>query len=242
MEGMTAMTNELFLEDSYLQECEAEILKIDGDRVILDRTVFYPGGGGQENDTGLLMQNGQEVQVVNMKKEGGQLYHIVKDPEKLTPGKAVAKIDWERRENLMKHHTLLHVIAAVFNEERSSLCTGNQIYPDKARIDMTGISELGTEEIGLLIAKVNHELAQNHPVSTRTLPREEAEQVSGAIKTVVNLIPASVKEVRLVKIGDIDEQACGGTHVRNTGEVGQFRLDKTKNKGKGVTRLEVHLV
>lgn len=236
------MTNELFLEDSYLQECEAEILKIDGDRVILDRTVFYPGGGGQENDTGLLIQNGQEIRVSNMKKEGGKLYHIVKEPEKLALGKAIAKIDWERRENLMKHHTLLHVIAAVFNGERSSLCTGNQIYPDKARIDMTGISELEAEEIEGMVAKVNQELARNHPVSTRTLPREQAEQVSGAIKTIVNLIPESVKEVRLVKIGDIDEQACGGTHARNTGEVGQFKLDKTKNKGKGVTRLEVHIV
>lgn len=236
------MTNELFLADSYLKECEAEIMRIEGDRVLLDQTVFYPGGGGQENDTGLLMQNGREVQIVHMKKEGGLLYHIVKDPEKLAPGKAVAKIDWERRENMMKHHTLLHVIAAVFNSERSSLCTGNQISPDKARIDMTGISELGSAEIGQLIAKVNQELARNHAVSTRTLPREQAEQVSGAIKTVVNLIPPSVQEVRLVKIGDIDEQACGGTHVRNTGEVGQFRLDKTKNKGKGVTRLEVHLV
>lgn len=236
------MTNELFLEDSYLTICETEITAIDGDRVTLSRTVFYPGGGGQENDIGVLVQNGRETEVISVKKEGGVIVHSVKEPEKLAPGKATAKIDWERRENLMKHHTLLHIIAAVFNGEHGSLCTGNQIYPDKARIDMTGISEFSKDELDRLVAKANEEIARNHPISTRTLPRKEAEQVSGAIKTVVNLIPESVKEVRLVKIGDIDEQACGGTHVRETRDIGRFMLDKTKNKGKGVTRLEVHIV
>lgn len=238
---MSAMTEELFLEDSYIKECETEITAIEGNRVALSRTPFYPGGGGQENDTGVLIQNGSQTAVTKVKKESGKIWHTVAEPEQLVLGKAVAKIDWQRRENLMKHHTLLHVIAAVFNGERDSLCTGNQIYPDKARIDLTGISDLDQEEIGQLAARVNQEIARNHPVSTRTLPREEAEGVSGAIKTVVNLIPESVKEVRLVKIGDIDEQACGGTHVRETGEIGRFVLDSTKNKGKGITRLEVHV-
>src|SRR5690606_29283668 len=153
-----------------------------------------------------------------------------------------AKLDWDRRQNLMKHHTLLHVIAAVFNQEHDSLCTGNQIYPDKARIDLTGITELSQEEIDALVSKANDELERNHEVSVRTLPREEAENISGVIKTIVNLIPKAVKEIRLVKIGDIDEQACGGTHVKQTGAVGKFVLDKTKNKGKGVTRLEVRTI
>ena len=236
------MTDELFLEDSYLQASETEITAIDGNCAILSRTPFYPGGGGQENDTGWLLQNGQKTEVIKVKKENGIICHTVKEPEKLSPGKVTAKIDWDRRLNLMKHHTLLHVIAALFNGERGSLCTGNQIYPDKARIDLTEISELTQEEVERLAAKVNEELARNHPVTTRTLPREEAEGISGAIKTIVNLIPESVKEVRLVKIGDIDEQACGGTHVQETGEIGQFRIDKTKNKGKGVTRLEVHII
>lgn len=236
------MTDELFLEDSYLQASETEITAIDGNCVLLSRTPFYPGGGGQESDTGWIIQNGRETEVVKVKKENGSICHTVKEPEILSPGKATAKIDWDRRLNLMKHHTLLHVIAAIFNGECSSLCTGNQIYPDKARIDLTGISGLSQEDLEGLAARVNEELAHNHPVTTRTLPREEAEEVSGAIKTIINLIPESVKEVRLVKIGDIDEQACGGTHVRETGEIGQFRIDKTKNKGKGVTRLEVHIV
>ncbi|MGO1058643.1 alanyl-tRNA editing protein [Planococcus sp. FY231025] len=236
------MTKELFLEDSYLKTCETEITAIDGDKVSLDQTVFYPAGGGQETDTGVLIQNGQEIAVTKVKKEDGEIYHYVSEPEKLRIGPVNAQVDWQRRENLMKHHTLLHVIATVFNGERDSLCTGNQIYPDKARIDLTGISDLDQKEIDRLVDKVNEEIARNHPVSTRTLPREEAEGVSGAIKTVVNLIPESVKKVRLVKIDDIDEQACGGTHVRETGEIGRFVLDTTKNKGKGITRLEVHVV
>ncbi|MCP2034046.1 alanyl-tRNA synthetase/misacylated tRNA(Ala) deacylase [Planomicrobium sp. HSC-17F08] len=236
------MTKELFLEDSYLTSCEAEITAIDGDKVTLDQTVFYPAGGGQETDTGVLIQNGQEITVVKVKKENGEIFHYVSEPDKLSLGPVTAKLDWDRRQNLMKHHTLLHVIAAVFNQEHDSLCTGNQIYPDKARIDLTGITELSQEEIDALVSKANDELARNHEVSVRTLPREEAENISGVIKTIVNLIPKAVKEIRLVKIGDIDEQACGGTHVKQTGAVGKFVLDKTKNKGKGVTRLEVRTI
>lgn len=236
------MAKEFFLEDSYLKACKAEITAIDGDRVILDQTVFYPASGGQETDTGLLIQDGQEVAVTNVKKENGEIIHTVSAPEKLKVGPVTAQVDWERRYPLMKHHTLLHVISAVFHQEHESLCTGNQIYPDKARIDLTGITELMPEEINALIAKANEELARNHPVTIRTLPREEAENISGMIKTIVNLIPEAVRDIRLVKIGDIDEQACGGTHVKATGEVGSFVLEKTKNKGKGVTRLEVRAV
>ncbi|MDN7245101.1 alanyl-tRNA editing protein [Planococcus shenhongbingii] len=236
------MTKELFLEDSYLKTCGAEITSIDGNKVALNRTIFYPGGGGQEADSGILIQNGQEVQVTKVKKEGREIFHYISTPEKLVLGTVTATVDWERRESLMKHHTLLHVISAVFHQQQNSLCTGNQIYPDKARIDLTDITDLSSEELDALIAKANEELARNHKVTVRTVPREEAENISGMIKTIVNLIPESVKDIRLVKIGDIDEQACGGTHVNETGSVGQFVLDKTKNKGKGITRLEVHMI
>lgn len=142
----------------------------------------------------------------------------------------------------MKHHTLLHVLAAVCHRSYNSLCTGNQVYPDKARIDLTGISDLSREAIDGLIRKANEELLENHEVTVRTVPRKDAEQLSGAIKTAVNLIPEIMQEVRLVRIGDIDEQACGGTHVKETGIIGQFTLEKMKNKGKGVTRLEVRAI
>ncbi|WP_088034329.1 alanyl-tRNA editing protein [Evansella clarkii] len=236
------MTEELYLEDSYLKTCSANIIEINDGTVILDKTVFYPSGGGQECDHGHIIQNGQEFEVHKVKKEGGKIRHYVREAERLIPGPAEAVIDWERRENLMRHHTMLHVLAAVFHKEYGSLCTGNQIYPEKARIDLTDITELDRDEINRIVALANQEVKKNHPVSARTFPREEAEAISGAIKTVVNLIPKAVKEIRLVKIGEIDEQACGGTHVKGTEDIGEIVLDKTKNKGKGTTRLELRAV
>lgn len=233
------MARELYLEDSYKKECDAKIISIDGDKVVLDQTIFYPTGGGQENDLGIISQNGHTYEVYNVKKEAGEIFHYIKEPAGLTEGEVQAGLNWERRYNLMKHHSLLHVLAAVFNRKYGSLCTGNQIHEQSARIDLTEISGLSSEELEDTVREAIEEIKANHPITSRVLPREEAEQISGAIKTVVNLIPASVKEVRLVKIGNIDEQACGGTHVKETGEIGGIVLDKTKSKGKGVTRLEV---
>ena len=237
---MDIKMTELFLEDSYLQECEATILSIDENKIVLNQTVFYPTGGGQEHDTGFLIQNGQTFDVVNVKKEQGKVVHYVKDAEGLVIGEVKAKIDWERRYQLMQHHSLLHVMASVFHRKYGSLCTGNQIHPEKARIDLTEISSLTQEEIADAIERTNKEIKANHLITTRVLPREEAENISGTIKTVVNLIPDFVKEIRLVKIGEIDEQACGGTHVKGTSELQGVVLDKVKSKGKGITRLEVH--
>ncbi|WLD94353.1 alanyl-tRNA editing protein [Alkalihalobacillus sp. AL-G] len=235
------MTVELYLDDSYAKTCEANVVNIDGDKVKLNQTIFYPTGGGQEHDTGFLVQDGNEFEVYKVKKEAGVPVHYVKNAGELKDGPVVGTIDWQRRYGLMRHHTLLHVVAAVLNAERGSLCTGNQIYPDRARIDLTEIHELSNEELEGYVVKANEEIILNHPVSARVLPRNEAEQISGAIKTVVNLIPPFVKEIRLVKIGVIDEQACGGTHVNETAEIGTATLEKTKNKGKGVTRLELKL-
>jgi misacylated tRNA(Ala) deacylase len=234
------VTKELYLEDSYQTRCEANIILVEDDRVILDQSVFYPAGGGQETDTGWLQQGDVSVEVFKVKKEQGQVLHYVKNPEKLMAGPVLAEIDWERRKGLMRHHSMLHVVASVFHKHFGSLCTGNQVYEDRARIDLTGITELNEAEMTDILTEANSEIAANHPITARVVPREEAELISGSIKTVVNLIPPSVKEIRLVKIGDIDEQACGGTHVRYTNEIGHVVLEKFKNKGKGVTRLEVH--
>jgi misacylated tRNA(Ala) deacylase len=235
------VTKELYLENSYQTKCEATIISLEDDKVVLDQTVFYPTGGGQEHDTGWLHQGDMSVEVYKVKKEQGTIVHYVKNPEKLFVGPVIAEIDWQRRYGLMRHHSMLHVLGAVFYKHYDSLCTGNQVYEDRARIDLTGISELNVEELNKMVSEANQEIAANHPISVRYVPREEAEAMSGSIKTVVNLIPETVREIRLVKIGDIDEQACGGTHVKETKEIGKIVLEKTKNKGKGITRLELHL-
>ncbi|KAB2332313.1 alanyl-tRNA editing protein [Cytobacillus depressus] len=233
------MTIELYLEDSFKTQCEATIISIDGEKVILDQSVFYPGGGGQEHDTGWLQQGDKTFEVHKVKKEHGTIVHYVDIPENLLVGPVTAEIDWQRRMGLMRHHSMLHVLGAVFYKHFGSLCTGNQIYQNKARIDLTEITNLGIEEINQMINEANSEIVSNHPVSTRIVSRDEAESISGSIKTIVNLIPETVREIRLVKIGEIDEQACGGTHVNETKEIGQIILEKTKNKGKGITRLEL---
>lgn len=233
------MTIELYLDDSYLTTCKSEVIRIEGDKVILDQTVFYPTGGGQEHDLGWLNQGSQSVRVYKVIKNQGLIYHYVESTEKLSLGPVVAEIDWQRRYGFMRHHSLLHIVASVFFKQFGSRCIGNQVYMNRARIDLTGISEVDEEGIKNFLDESNHEINKNHHITARVLPREEAESISGSIKTVVSLIPKSVKDIRLIRIGNIDEQACGGTHVKQTSEIGKITLENIKRKTKGIIRLEL---
>ncbi|WP_019121754.1 alanyl-tRNA editing protein [Brevibacillus massiliensis] len=235
------MTKELFLTDSYRKECEAVVLEIEEDKVYLDQTVFYPTGGGQEHDTGVLIQGEQTFEVCRVKREGRRIAHYVKDAGKLDKGPVLARIDWERRYGLMRHHTLLHVLSAVVYQKYGALCTGNQIYPDRARIDFNQLHDLTPEQLADIAAKTNGLIDANHSISYRTVNREEAENIPGMIKTVVSLLPPSVTTVRLVSIDSVDEQACGGTHVNRTGEIGRIEITDVKSKGKNNKRLEVRV-
>lgn len=233
------MTEELYLRDSYLTHCDAQIIQVEGNQVIMDRTIFYPTGGGQEHDLGVLRQNDREYPVLRVKREQGQIIHVVEDAGDLRPGPVSLQIDWDRRYGLMRHHSLLHVLAAVVHRRYGALCTGNQIYPDRARIDFTSLSDLTAEEVAQIEAETNAEISQNHAVTSRWITREEADNAPSIIKTVVNLLPPSVTSVRLVAIGSIDEQACGGTHVKETSEIGRLVIHKIKSKGSDSKRLEV---
>ncbi|BAQ09974.1 alanyl-tRNA synthetase domain protein [Bacillus sp. OxB-1] len=235
------MTKELFLTDSYLTQRNVHVINIEADRIELDETIFYPTGGGQEHDTGTLKQADRLYNIHKVKKENGKIVHYIEQPEGLTVGPAKITIDWDRRYEFMRHHSMLHIVGAVFHRKYNSLCTGNQIYLDKARIDLTEISSLSEEEIASAIQEANEEAQSNYTISSRILPRESVVNLSESVKTIVNLIPNSVQEIRFVSIGDIDEQPCGGTHVRQTSEVGKIILEKTKRKGKGITRLELKI-
>lgn len=233
------MTETLYLEDSYLTTCESRVIGVDGEKVVLDRTIFYPTGGGQAHDVGTLNQDGQAFEVYKVKKESGNIVHYVKNGEQLKPGKVMVELNWERRYDLMRHHSLLHVLGAVMYDKYEALCTGNQIYPDRARIDFQGVHDLSDQELEDIVTKTNTIIAENHPITTRSVSREEAERTPGAIKTAVSLLPPAIKTVRLVKIDGIDEQACGGTHVKETQEIGRLSITKVKSKGKNNKRLEV---
>lgn len=157
-------------------------------------------------------------------------------------GPVRVRVNWERRLGLMRHHTLLHVLGAVVYQKYGALCTGNQIYPDRARIDFNQLQDLTPEQRDEIVMEANRIIAADFPTSYRTVSREEAENIPGMIKTVVSLLPPSVRTVRLVAIESVDEQACGGTHVRTTGEIGGMEITDIKSKGKNNKRLEVRAV
>jgi misacylated tRNA(Ala) deacylase len=235
------MTREVFLEDSYKKEHQAEVIDIKENKIILDETIFYPSGGGQPHDTGMIKQGNEKFKVNKVQRENGQIVHYVDNAEKLKQGPVEILIDWDRRYKLMRYHTLLHVLAGYLYSKFGALATGNQIFEDRARIDFQFEEPLTDEQFNEVEEATNKLIQENHHVSIRTVSREEAEKIDGFIKTVINLLPPSIQNVRLVTIGDIDEQACGGTHVKETKEIGSFQISKIKSKGQNKKRLEVTL-
>ncbi|XCS12842.1 alanyl-tRNA editing protein [Aeribacillus pallidus] len=235
------MTREVFLEDSYKKEHQAEVIDIKENKIILDETIFYPSGGGQPHDTGMIKQGNEVFKVNKVQRENGQIVHYVDNAEKLKQGPVEILIDWDRRYKLMRYHTLLHVLAGYLYSKFGALATGNQIFEDRARIDFQFEEPLTDEQFNEVEEATNKLIQENHHVSIRTVSREEAEKIDGFIKTVINLLPPSIQNVRLVTIGDIDEQACGGTHVKETKEIGSFQISKIKSKGQNKKRLEVTL-
>jgi len=235
-------TKELFLDNSYVTTCKAMVVKIDGEKVLLDQTIFYPTGGGQEHDTGVLVQGEQRFEVYQVKREQGEIVHFVKNAQQLQLGEVAAQLDWERRAKLMRHHSLLHVLGAVVYSKYGALCTGNKIYPERARIDFNNLHDLTDAEYQEIMEETNRIIQESHPITCRYISREEAENVEGLIKTAINLLPPSITQIRLISIDSIDEQACGGTHVSNTHEIGEAVLVKVDSKGKNNKRLEVALL
>jgi len=235
------VTELLFADDSYLTECDATVTDLrDGNAVVLDRTVFYPTGGGQPHDTGTLRWDGGEARVIEVKKQGPDVLHILEGATPPVGARVHGAIDWDRRLALMRNHTALHSMSGVIFQLFGATVTGGQMYVDRARMDFA-LPDLSAEKLQQIEETTNRLLAEGHPVHVRYLPRAEALQVPDLIRTKVNLIPESVTTLRIIDIEGIDVQADGGTHVRNTAEVGRVRITKTENKGKENKRLEIAL-
>jgi misacylated tRNA(Ala) deacylase len=208
--------------------------------VVLDRTGFYPTGGGQPHDTGTLTWQGGSAQVIEVRKQGELVVHKL-DGAAPTAGTAVhGEMDWERRYALMRHHTALHAMSGVIYQLFGATVTGGQMYPDHARMDFQ-LPDLSAERVRAIEDRTNELLAEGHPVSIRFLSRADAFAIPDLIRTKVNLIPEGIEEIRVVNIEGIDQQADGGTHVANTREVGRVRVIGTENKGKGNKRIEIAL-
>ena len=216
------MTEELFLGDSYLREFEAVVVELSGREVILDRTAFYPGGGGQPPDRGTLGIGPVHASVVDARREGRQVIHVLDNPIPDTVRELEGSLDWERRYGHMRHHTALHVLSGVIWRNFGAKVTGGQMRSDRARMDFSFPEEWTTGVVGEIERLTNEALAEERPVKVYELPREEALENPDLIRTQVNLVPERVRMIRIVEIEGLDTQADGGTHVANTSEVGEI--------------------
>jgi len=235
------MAEPLFLKDSYLKEIDATVIAVkDEKKIVLDRTVFYPRGGGQPCDTGKLVRGSEEFNVVSVSKSEGEIYHEVDKPGLWQGDKVRCILDWERRYKLMRSHTAAHVLAAVMNKEANVLITGNQLEVDKIRFDFN-LATFDREFMERCVEKANEILRQDIELKIYELPREEATKIPGIVK-LAGALPPQIAVLRIVEIPSIDIQADGGTHVRNIRECGQIELIKLENKGKDNRRIYFKLV
>ena len=232
------MTEELFLEDSYLKEFESPIVKLSGREVVLARTAFYPGGGGQPADKGTLGIGPINASVVDVRREGGEVVHVLDSAIPNTVEKLKGGLDWERRYAHMRYHTALHALSGVIWRAFDANVTGGQMRADRARMDFSFPGEWTAEVVGEIERLANEALAEARPVKVYQLPREEALKNPDLIRTQVNLVPARVKTIRIVEIEGIDTQADGGTHVANTRETGEMEITGRKSKGRQNKRIE----
>jgi len=235
-----AGTELLYLTDAYLRTFTARVTGVDEDgaRVALDRTAFYPTGGGQPHDTGSL--GGRPV--VEVRKEGDNVWHRIEGADLPKVGDDVeGEIDWDRRHALMRTHTALHVLCGVIWNEWGKAVTGGNMEPLSARMDFE--FDPLPEGFGPRVEElVNDELSADRKIEVSFLPRDTAVADEDLIRTKVNLIPESVREIRVVDIVGLDKQADGGTHVATTSEVGRIRVVKTESKGKGNKRIRLEVV
>jgi misacylated tRNA(Ala) deacylase len=232
------MTEELFSGDSYTREFEARVVRLDGREVILARTAFYPGGGGQPADKGSLGIGPVRADVVDARREGGQVVHVLDKAIPNTVRDLKGTLDWDRRYAHMRYHTALHVLSGVIWRNFEAKVTGGQMRTDRARMDFSFPGEWTTDVVGEIERLTNEALAEDHPVKVYELEREEALADPDLIRTQVNLVPERVKRIRIVEIEGLDTQADGGTHVANTREVGEMGITGHKSKGRQNKRIE----
>ena len=225
------MTKKLFWDRPYDREFQGKVVSVDGQRVVLDQTLFYPRGGGVASDTGLL----DNAKVVEVTKQDDQIWHSLGSIVGLKPGDGVrGSVDWERRHRLMRMHTAGHLLSSIFYRE-NCLITGNQIDPDRSRFDFN-LEQFDRARIEAFVNEANRIIAKDAPVKMYFVDRDEALKMPGLVK-LAQAAPPSEDQLRIVEIEGIDRQADGGLHVANLKEIGRIELLKLENKGKNNRRL-----
>jgi len=231
------VTEQLFREDSYLKECDAVVVAVDDDAIVLDRTVFYPMGGGQAADTGTIDWEGGSATVIDTRYgDGGTIRHIVEEnaARPQAGGQVRATIDWDRRYRHMRMHTALHLLGSILKYG----VTGGNISAEKSRLDFDMEDTVDKEEVARALKAL---VEEDHSISCRWITDEELEAQPDLVRTMSVQPPKGAGKVRLLDIESVDLQPCGGTHLKSTGEVGQVRIGKVEKKGRRNRRVNIHL-
>ena len=234
------MTELLCYTDAYLREFDATVVDAMPKGAVLDRTAFYPGGGGQPSDTGVLRAGDQEYRIKRLSRSGGNIVHETDAEPPRVVETVHGVIDWERRYQLMRTHTALHILCGVIWRDYGAQVTGGDMKPLSARMDFE-LENMTADFAQEVEAGVNREIEAARPVEIESLPKEEAFKIPDLIRTKINLLPAAIKQVRTVSIVGLDLQADGGTHVANTREVGRIRVVGHESKGRINKRLRIEV-
>lgn len=251
---MTLRVDEVFSRDAYARSLEARVLEVasgegdgGGPLVVLDATACYPGGGGQPADRGTILrtEDGRSWVVARAKRIGGELVHELESPPDDEPPRAGDRVsldlDWARRYALMRTHTALHALCGVVWRDHGALVTGGNMEPGAGRMDFE-FERMSGDLVEAIEASVNDELQAARDVRVDLLPREQAFAIPDLIRTKVNLLPEGIDRIRTIEIVGLDLQADGGTHVRNTREVGGIRVTGYESKGRINKRIRIELV
>lgn len=231
------MTEMLWYLDCYLREWDAKVVEVVGDEIILDRTAFYPESGGQPSDTGKILCNGNEFNVLSSRKSEEKVFHKI-DKIGLNIGDTVfCSVDWERRYILMRYHTACHILSRIVLDQTGALTTGKQIYIDRARIDFS-LKDFDKNKIKSYEKLANDAIKKNFNITWFIAKREDADKIPDLVRLKHKPLPDAMTEVRIVDIVGLDAQACGGSHLKNTNEVGTMIVTKAENKGKENRRME----
>ena len=230
------MTEALYMNDSYLKKWDAKVVSVKDDKyVVLDKTAFYPKGGGQPWDEGSIFKNGEKFKVVYVGKFSGEISHEIEIPG-LKEGDTVScEIDWERRYTYMRYHTACHLVSNLLFRRANAKITGNQIELDKARMDFS-MEDYSPEKLRIYVEEANEIIKQDLPITIEKMSRSAVLEEPELARLAVGL-PKNLQEFRIVKIGDIDKQVDGGTHVNSLREIGEIEMTKTVNKGKNNRRM-----